>query len=319
MPTYDDSISRDGSDDPLLPVPVAAQVIAELPKSSAVLSLARTVRMAAGTQRLPVLSVLPQAYWVSGDTGLKQTGTVDWKNVSLTAEEIAVIIPIPDAYAADSQVPIWDEVMPLVTQAIGTVFDAACLFGTNKPTSFPALGVYGHAIAAGNVLVAGASSTDLLQNVASMGTLLANDGYALGGFVAGPGFGWRLAHLRTASDKTPVYQQDVQGGLGRTIYGFPVREVANGAWDSTEAALIAGDWSKAIVGLRQDITFTRHTDGVITDTEGKVLFNAMQQDSTLYRCVFRAAFALANPVTSMNATEGTRSPFAVIQETTANS
>ena len=316
MPTYNTSISRDESSDPLVPTPVAQEIIKEMPKQSVILNNSRRVVMASQTLRQPVLSVLPSAYWVTGDTGLKQTGTADWNNVTLTAEELAVLIPIPLAYLDDAQVPIWDEVAPLVVEAIGSKLDAAALFGTDAPSSFPT-SIYPGCLAAGNVVVKGASSTDLAQNIAYMGQLLAEDGFNVSGFAAAPGLNWQLIQLR--GDGAPIYQPALQDAVGSRLYGFPIQEVANGSWDASEALLIAGDWSKSIVGVRQDITFTRHTDGIVSDADGAVVYNAMQQDSVIYRAVFRVGFAIANPETRVNSTDGTRYPFGVVQATTANS
>ncbi len=316
MPTYDTSISRDVSLDPLVPTPVAQEIIKEMPKSSVILNNSRRVLMASQTLRQPVLSVLPSAYWVTGDTGLKQTGTADWANVTLTAEELAVLIPIPLAYLDDSQVPIWDEVAPLVVEAIGQKLDAAALFGTDAPSSFPT-SIYSGCLAAGNVVVKGAGSTELSQNVAYMGQLLAEDGFNVNGFAAAPGFSWQLVQLR--GDDGPIYQPALQDAVGSRLYGFPIQEVANGSWDAGEALLIAGDWTKSIVGVRQDITFTKHTDGIVSDAAGAVVYNAMQQDSVIYRAVFRVGYAIANPETRTNTTDATRYPFGVVQATTANS
>ena len=316
MSTYDAAITRDGSNDPLVPTPVAQEIIKEMPKSSVILNNSRRVLMASKTLRQPVMSVLPSAYWVTGDTGLKQTGTADWANVTLTAEELAVLIPIPLAYLDDAQVPIWDEVAPLVVEAIGQKLDAAALFGTDAPASFPT-SIYSGCLAAGNVVVKGASSTELSQNVAYMGQLLAEDGFNVNGFAAAPGFSWQLVQLR--GDDGPIYQPAMQDAVGSRLYGFPIQEVANGSWDASEALLIAGDWTKSIVGVRQDITFTRHTDGIVSDGNGAVVYNAMQQDSVIYRAVFRVGYAIANPETRTNTTDGTRYPFGVVQATTANS
>jgi hypothetical protein len=49
-----------------------------------------------------VLSALPIAYWVNGDTGQKQTTEVNWDNKFLDIEEIAVIVPIPDSVVDDA-------------------------------------------------------------------------------------------------------------------------------------------------------------------------------------------------------------------------
>jgi HK97 family phage major capsid protein len=117
----------------------------------------------------------------------------------------------------------------------------------------------------------------------------------------------------------PIYQPNLQGQLGGTLYGYPMSELTNGAWDMSEAELLMGDWSKAIVGVRQDISFKLFTEGVISDDDGKVVLNLMQQDSVAMRVVMRVAFATANPATRLNTDSATRSPFAAVQTTTAAS
>ena len=316
MATYDSAITRDASDDPLVPEPVAAEIVKAMPEQSALMRLARKVRMSSKTRRMPVLSVLPTAYFVDGDTGLKQTSSADWQNVNLIAEELAVLVPIPESYLADSQVPIWDEVRPLVTEAIGAKLDAAGLFGTDKPTTWPE-SVYIHAIAAGNAVIAG-TGDDLAQDISDLAEDIAEDGFDVSGFASKAGFKWRMTGLRS-TDGAPIYHPGLPGSTPASLYGFPLGSVKTDAWDATEALLIAGDWSKVMIGIRQDITFTRHTDAVISDADGAVVYNAMQQDSIIYRAVFRVAYALANPATRINTTEATRSPFGVLQATTAGS
>ncbi len=315
MVVYNSSISRDGSLDPLVPTPVSAEIIQSLPASSAVLTLARSVPMSSQTSRMPVLSVLPTAYWVSGDTGLKQTSNQDWTNVTLTAEELAVIVPIPQAYLDDAQVPIWDEVKPRIAEALGAAVDGACLFGVNKPSTF-STDIYSAAIAAGNIVTAGAGA-DLGVDVANLGGKVARDGYPINGFVAVPGFAWNLYTMRSAQG-IPIYQPNLQDeGPGGRLFGYTMREVLDGAMDPTKASLIAGDWSKAILGVRQDITFKLFTEGVITDGAGAVVLNLMQQDSVALRCVMRIGFATANPVNRVNSNSGTRYPFGVMSPVAA--
>lgn len=305
---YNSLISRDASNDPLVPVPVSNQIIQELPAQSVMMQRALQRRLSSKTQRQPVLDVLPTAYFVSGDTGLKQTTSQDWKNVELVVEELAVIVPIPEAYLDDSQIPIWDEVRPRIVEAFGTAIDAACLFGTSKPSTW-GNPIYQSAVAAGNVVTAG---TDLALNVAQLGELLAKDGFPVSGFASRPGMNWKLVGLRS-TDGHPIYQPDLQGKPGGTLYGYPLNEVSNGAWNATEAELIAGDWSKAIIGLRQDITFKMFTEGVITDGSNAVVMNLMQQDAVALRAVMRLAYATANPVTALNASASTRYPFGVLR------
>lgn len=308
MAGYAESINRDASDDPLVPTPVAAEVIKELPAASAVLTNARKVPMSSKTWRQPALSVLPEAYFVTGDTGLKQTSSADWENVELVAEEIAVLVPVPEAYFDDSQVPIWDEVRPLMVEAFGRKIDAACLFGTSKPATWGDA-IVTTAISQGNTVTEGANE-DLAVDVAETARKLALDGVSVNAFATGPGFRWRLIGLRS-TDGIPIYAPPA-GPQPATLFGYPLPEVQNGAWDESVATLLAGDWRKAIVGTRQDISFRVFTEGVISDADGAVVLNLMQQDSIVLRAVMRMAWAVANPVNPVNDDSATRYPFSVL-------
>jgi HK97 family phage major capsid protein len=139
------------------------------------------------------------------------------------------------------------------------------------------------------------------------------------GFVSRPGLNWKLVGIRS-SQGAPIYEPNMQDGRpGGRLYGYTMAEITNGAWDLSEAELLMGDWSKAIVGVRQDISFKLFTEGVISDDNGKVILNLMQQDSVALRVVARYAFATANPATRLNTNAATRSPFGVVQATTAAS
>lgn len=320
MPTYNALISRDAVDDPLVPTPVSSQIIQEMPTQSAILQRSRRVQLATKTQRQPVLDVLPVAYFVGGgDTGMKQTSDQDWKNVNLITEELACIVPIPEAYLDDAQVPIWDEVRPRLTEALGKLVDAACLFGVNRPSTW-STDIYTAAVAAGNAVPEddGDRTHDFGVAVSILGDQLAQDGYAVSGFASRPGLTWKLVGIRSIQG-TPVYEPDMQTGQGGRLYGYPLSEVNNGAWDASRAQLIAGDWSKAIVGLRQDVTFKMFTEGVVSDDDGRVILNLMQQDTVAMRVVMRMAFATANPVTALNASAQTRYPFGVVHTGTTAS
>lgn len=103
MPNYDGKIAREN-------VPASEKVINQIlqdaPKDSVAMTRFRRVPMSKNKTRQPVLSSLPMAYWVNGDTGLKQTTTMGWKNVYMTAEELAVLVPVPNALVDDSDIPL---------------------------------------------------------------------------------------------------------------------------------------------------------------------------------------------------------------------
>ena len=114
----------------LIPEPVTREIFQGVVENSAVLRLGRKLpNMTAKTQSINVLDMLPMAYWVEGDTGYKETASMAWGKKRLYAEELAVIIPIPEAVLDDSNYDIWGEVKPRIVEAMGRRIDEAILFG----------------------------------------------------------------------------------------------------------------------------------------------------------------------------------------------
>jgi hypothetical protein len=94
---------------------------------------------------------------------------------------------------------------------------------------------------------------------------------------------------------------------------YPMR----GLWPAAAtgaAEAVLGDFSQAILGIRQDITYKLITEGVIQDGSGVIQYNLPQQDMVALRVVFRTAFQTANTLNYDNANASTRYPFAVIKQ-----
>jgi HK97 family phage major capsid protein len=132
---YNNLVSRTSAQ-ALIPEQVSNDILGGLSNDSAALQMFRQVRMATNQTRMPVLSALPTAYFVNGDTGLKQTTQVDWSNKFLNVEELATIVPIPEAVFDDANFDVWGNIRPLLQDAIARALDAAVIFGTNKPASW---------------------------------------------------------------------------------------------------------------------------------------------------------------------------------------
>lgn len=298
----------------MLPDQLVKEVIQTLPQASVVMARAKRARMSRKTLKQPVLASLPDAYWVNGDTGLKQTTKMAWSGVSMTAEEMAVIVPIPDNLVADSDIDLWGEIKPLIVEAIGKKVDEATIFGIDKPASWPNAIIAG-AIAAGNSVELG-TGADIGVDLATLGERLALDGFAMNGFISRPGLHWSLVGLRNAQGGS-IYTPALTTGLNGApptpgLYGYPLNEITTGVWDPDEAVMLGADWSKIIIGVRQDITMQMFSEGVISDETGKVVLNLMQQDSKALRVVFRVGYQVANPITRLNSNAATRYPAGVI-------
>ena len=294
MATYNAAVARtDLGNGGIIPVQYATDIIKNSPKSSVLLTRGRRVTMTSRERTQPVLNLFPQAYWVNGDTGLKQTTKQQWGDLKMTAEELAVIVPVPDAVIADSSIDLWGEITPAISESIGKLVDQACIFGVGKPSTWPS-DIVSAAAEAGNVVEAG-TGADLADDIAALGELMADEGYSVNGFASQPGLQWKLRRLR-ASDGTPIYQSQLNASGVAGLYGLALNEVGNGSWDASKAMLIAADWTNFLVGIRQDITYKWLDQAVISDDDGKVILNLAQQDCTALRVVMRVGFQVANPI-----------------------
>lgn len=262
--------------------------------------------------RFPVLSALPIAYWVGGDTGLKQTTEMNWANKFMNIEEIAVIVPVPDNVLADVDANIWDEAMPFLTEAVGRTLDSAVFFGVNAPGTFPT-NIRAAALAAGNTVTEGTDTTPAkyMGDIDSLIGTVEDDGFDVSGWVAARSFRRKLRGARdTLGQKLDRERlsSDLSSIDGDTI-SYPMR----GLWPSdggagTNTRAFAGDFNEFVVGIRKDITFDTSQEAVIQDNTGAIVYNAFQQDLTFLRLTFRAGWQVSNRINHDQPTETDRYP-----------
>lgn len=301
----------------LIPEDVSAEVLQAVLQGSTVMKLGRKLpNMGVAQRRLPVMSALATAYFVSGETGLKQTSEVNWENKYLDAEEVACIIPIPESVLDDTSYDVWAQVKPAIVAAFGKAIDAAVLYGTNIPTSWTtnlgAAGIVARCTAASHTisLAAYADLYEALLGETNAGTagllaLLEADGFIASSHVAAVSMRSKIRNTRD-SEGNPIWPNVNE------VDGAPVLYPTNGAIDSSTGLVISGDWSQLVFAVRQDVTYKILSETVITDTSGTIVYNLAQQDMVALRAVMRLGFALPNPINQMTASATTRCAFATL-------
>lgn len=282
-------------------------------ESSNVLRLARGLRrMTAKETKMPVLSALATAYFLSGDTDLVQTSEVNWTDVTVTAEDLAVLVPIPKNVLNDSSIPMWDQVQPELVEAIGVAIDNAQLYGTNKPASWPDA-IITAATSAGAVVEKG-SGTDLYEEILGESGVYAaveTSGFGVTGSIAHLAMKGSLRGTRDANGQ-PIFTRDPVMAFQYNLDGSPIFFPRNGAGNSSYP-LVAGAWDQLAYSMRQDMEFEVFTQGVITDLAGNIVYNLMQQRMAAIMVVMRLGTALPNPINRVNQTSS-RYPFAVLTD-----
>lgn len=307
---YNDSMTADDVS-ALIPEEVANEIISGVEVKSAALNLMRRARMSSSQQRMPVLSAIPTAYFVASGGGLKQTSKLAWANKYLVAEEIAVIVPIPEAYLDDAEFDIWGEVKPKVAEAFAVALDGAILFDINKPDTWGDA-IITHAEDAGNSIVRGAvAGQDVAGDVSDLMAMVENDGFDVTGHAARRAMRAAFRNLRDDNGQ-PIFTSGIPNKEPATLWGEPIYYVSNAAWDSTNASLLTGDWSNAIVATRQDITYKVLDQASIHDDEGALIYNFAQQDMLGLRCVGRFAYQVVNAI-NREGTYEDQSPFGVLR------
>ncbi|WP_313584469.1 phage major capsid protein [Lacrimispora sp.] len=296
---------------------VVNNIFQDAPKQSTFMSMARKLpNMTSNQTRMRVLDFLPTAYWVEGDTGMKQTSKQAWDNVYINAAELAVIVPIPEAVLDDAEFDIFGEITPRVNEAIGQRVDSAIIFGANRPANWQN-DIVTLARQAGNNVAVGSNPDyyNLLLGENGVISKVEEDGYMATGALAAMTMRAKLRGVR-ATDGSLIFKSDMQGSTNYALDGAPMYFPQNGAYDNSIAQLIVGDFKQAVYSIRQDITVKILDQGVIQDPSTKeIVYNLAQQDMVALRIVFRMGWALPNPATRMDE-DRTGCPFAYLEPAT---
>lgn len=286
---------------------IVDEIIQGVTKGSTILPLmTKLPNMTAKQAKMAVLASLPEAYWVSGDNGLKQTTKLAWANKFITAEELAVVVPIPQSVLEDADYDIWAEVRPRVIEQFYKKIDQAIINGTDKPTSWgdaiiPAATTKGYAVT---------GTANLYNDISDAMTMVELAGYDVTGILGGVG-------------AKGLFRKGLLDDSGQPLQASEVTELPrsfakNGAFDETVAKLIVGDFKQAVYSIRRDIEFKVFDTGVVTDSDGNVIYNLLQQDMVALRVTMRLGYQLPNPINILQPDETARLPFAYITPTTAS-
>lgn len=327
---------------PLINEEISREVIAGVTEGSAALSLFnRLPNMASRTLRMPVLNSIGAAYFTGAtsdddldagadtqfsdttqkesgppDTdfpGMKRTHQMEWDNVFINAEALAIILPVPEDVLSDANYDIWEQMRPRIIEAINQRIDSAIIWGQGRPGTWPT-GIVPTAISRGYT-VDETAGVDFADAVSQLLELIETQGKDPSGFMADPSVKATLRGLRD-NQNMPIFNQPLSAGTPPTLYGLPINYVRNNTFRTGTARLITGAYNEAKYSIRQDVEFKLITEGVITDEDNNIVFNLPQQDMVALRVVMRLGWAVPNEIHKMAQTRATSWPFAVLNYAT---
>lgn len=282
-----------------VPVEQAKEIMKGIARGSSILRLSEVKPMKSEKKTFSILTEGPGAYWV-GETERIKTTKATWIFPEMIAKKVAVIVPLPKEKLKDTTIDVFSELKEGIAEAFYKSIDAACLFGINSPFK---KNIFDTAINAGNYIVDGTDkSLDL--DISDVMALVEDAGLDINGFVANNGIKNRLRKLRDLNGN----QLFVNGVDTKEFYNEPIEFSRNGAWDKTKAEIIAADWSKSLVGIRDGLEYEILKEATLQgtlDKDGKPLSLA-EQDMIGIKATMRIGFLpIKDEAFSVLATKGT--------------
>lgn len=260
-----------------LPSEVSSEILQKTQSGSAVMQLARQIRVPGLGVTIPVITGDPEAGWV-GETAKKpvKRGTLATKQ--LTPYTLAVIVPFSNQFRRDLPA-LYDALVQRLPLALAKQFDA---------TVFGAVSVPGSNFDTLANCTAQEIGTDAYGGlVAADADISAHDGI-LNGFVLAP---QGKAVLLTAVDgnKRPLFINSVAEGAVPMILG--ARAIySKGAYVSGSPNVVgfAGDWSQAVYGTVEGVQVTISEHATLTD--GDTTINLFEQNMFAVRAEIEVGF-----------------------------
>ena len=265
---------------------------------------------------LNVNSVLPVAGWVKksqttpntegAEINRKPYSEYAYDGVSITAEELAVIIPVAEVTIADVEdigVDLLAQISEEVIGAFQEKIDAAALFGVDAPWQ-NYTGLVAEATAKGaTVKWDGSVGQSFYNAISAAMSYVVESGFTPNAILGGPSI---LAAFRNSLTTLGINVTD-QGEIGALARHVDY----TGGFDSSVAFAIVGDFKYLVYSIREDLRMKLLTEGVIQNPNtGDIVYNLGQQDMVALRFTMRLGFALPNPKTRVGGENGY--PFAVI-------
>ena len=326
---FNDYISREDAA-ALINEKVSPFLLETVPQTSAVMRMCRMLTpMSSKQTKLPIPSTLPTAHFVSEDA-LQQTSDVSWVNRFIQAEELAVDVPIPKALLEDADYDIIGYVKPMLNEAFAVAIDDAVINGTNMPSAWATnfgttttayAGLVARATAASQVisLAAYVDAYEAINGKTPAGArglrmLLEEDGFIATGGIGHTDMAGEVRNCRDLNGN-PIF---VDGSVTSSQYtngsisGIPTMFPLTGILTAASCLYLVGMWDKLVGAIRRDITYEITDQGVLSDSQGKIVRNMRQQRELCLTATMRLGFALPNPLNRANKTELTRCPFAVL-------
>lgn len=262
-----------------VPTEIANEVIKSIVSQSTAFQVCKHTPMVSDKKVLPILSDTGSAYWTDEGEEI-QTSIHGWEYPSLEAKKLAVIIPFTKEKMDDSVMNVMEEIKQGIADAFTRTIDSAVFFGVNSPFE---TNIFTSSEAQSIVRSDGESLDISISNtIAKIEENDLNPSDIVGSI--------RIKNeIRLLRDSNGNAVQVPGGASGSMIYNLPMYYPATKSFDAEKAQLLVGDYSRAIIGTRKDITYE------ILDQATVGGINLAERDLLAVKCTMRFGFNVVDP------------------------
>ena len=264
-----------------LPGEVSSEILQKTQESSAIMTLARQIRLPGLGVTIPVITGDPEAAWVN-ETEKKpvKRGTMTTKQ--MTPYTLAVIVPFSNQFRRD--IPnLYEELKKRLPLALAKKFDATVFGAVDAPGSnFDTL----------KDITAQEIGTNAYKGLVDADADIADHDGILNGFVLSPK-GKSVLLSAVDSNKRPLFINNVAEGavpmiLGARTYQSKAAYIEDATAAKKHVVGFAGDWTQAMYGTVEGVQISISDQATLTD--GSTTINLFQQNMFAIRAEIEVGF-----------------------------
>lgn len=262
-----------------VPVEVASEIIKNVKEKASILNLAKKVPMKGDTLDIAQLTGSGSAYWTGEGEQIKTT-IPTFEYPELKAKKLAVIVPLTREKVNDTVIDVMSAIQTAIADAFATAIDTACIVGTSSPFTTNIIGKIGSS----NKFV---KTSNLDKDISkAMGLVEANKYNPTN----------ILMPLTKKKDIRDLSNSaSYKGGITvSNAFDTPIEYVRD--ITETNANVIVGDFSKCIVGTREEMEYQILDQATITMGTGSSAqtVNLAQNDMIAVKCTMRMGFVVVD-------------------------
>ena len=262
-----------------VPLEISREIIKNVINQASILKVCKIEPMTSDKKTLPHLTDSGSAAWVKEGEQIETTiPTFDYPQ--LKACKLAVIVPVTNEKVNDSVVSVMEEVKQAIADAFATAIDKACIFGINSPFDTNLID------AIGSNKIEGTNS--LTDNISQAMGLVENNKYNCSNILMGVSQKIALRGITNSGSYKGYITLS-------NAFDTPIEYVRD--WDNTKALSIVGDFSKAVIGTRENIDYKVLDQATITTGTGEdaKTINLAQNDMIAIKATMRLGFVVVEP------------------------